>query len=167
MQCPTTGSIVQREEARAHRHTGEILVRSSTPKIIIFLQANQCPNGYEPKNIQMSTLADFHALVFRLRSTWIEEVQNSNCVVYVIDSSDRMRLQLAKDELFALQTQVLDFKERKVIVLLTKADHPNAISKSCIQKEVDFSEIYAKILSFSARKNKDVKSLLDRCIGVL
>lgn len=104
---------------------------------------------------------------FWLRSTWIEEVQNSNCVVYVIDSSDRMRLQLAKDELFALQTQVLDFKERKVIVLLTKADHPNAISKSCIQKEVDFSEIYAKILSFSARKNKDVKSLLDRCIGVL
>mmetsp|Transcript_31500 Transcript_31500/g.43850 ORF Transcript_31500/g.43850 Transcript_31500/m.43850 type:complete len:193 (-) Transcript_31500:32-610(-) len=131
-----------------------------------------CEPSYNVRRRELSHNGKKFVLVdtpgkFWLRSTWVGEVQRSNCVVYAIDSSDKMRLQLAKDELIALQTRVPDFKERKFIVLLTKADHPNAIPKSCIEKEADFTDINVKMISFSARKNEDVKSLLDRCIGVL
>ncbi|KAI1903564.1 hypothetical protein AGOR_G00028480 [Albula goreensis] len=62
-----------------------------------------------------------------LRMYWTEYLRRTHILVYVVDSSDRRRLPLAKDELHRL---LRADGQLPVVVLGNKQDKPNAVSVS-------------------------------------
>ncbi|XP_048853611.1 ADP-ribosylation factor-like 10 [Brienomyrus brachyistius] len=62
-----------------------------------------------------------------LRMYWTEYLRKTHILVYVVDSSDRQRLPLAKEELHRLLTAA---EQLPVVVLGNKQDKPDAVSVS-------------------------------------
>ncbi|XP_066572547.1 ADP-ribosylation factor-like 10 [Amia ocellicauda] len=62
-----------------------------------------------------------------LRSYWVEYLKKAHVLVYVVDSSDRERLPLAKDQLHQLLTAD---SQLPLVILGNKQDKPEALSVS-------------------------------------
>lgn len=69
----------------------------------------------------------------RLRPLWRHYYQNTDCIIYVVDSSDRTRLKESAEE---LQNALSDdnLKDATLLVYCNKQDLPNAASPSEIQE---------------------------------
>tara|TARA_B110000285_G_C14752536_1_gene435838 strand:+ start:439 stop:657 length:219 start_codon:yes stop_codon:yes gene_type:complete len=63
-----------------------------------------------------------------LRPYWRCYYQDTNAVVYVIDSADRERLEVARQEL-ELMLQEEELKGAPVLILANKQDLPNAMNE--------------------------------------
>lgn len=63
-----------------------------------------------------------------LRPYWRCYYQDTNAVVFVIDSADRERLEIAKQEL-DLMLQEEELRGAPVLVLANKQDLPNAMNE--------------------------------------
>jgi ADP-ribosylation factor-like protein 1 len=70
-----------------------------------------------------------------LRPYWRCYYQDTNAVVYVIDSADRERLDVARQEL-ELMLQEEELRGAPVLVLANKQDLPNAMN----EQEVSIQE---------------------------
>ena len=63
----------------------------------------------------------------RYRNLWQNYYSNCNGIVFVVDSSDRLRLPVAREELeLAMKSNELSDKKIPVLVLANKSDLPNA-----------------------------------------
>ena len=63
-----------------------------------------------------------------MRPYWRCYYQDTNAVVYVIDSADRERLEVARQEL-ELMLQEEELKGAPVLILANKQDLPNAMNE--------------------------------------
>lgn len=76
----------------------------------------------------------------KLRGIWKFYIKNCEGLFYVVDSSDRERIELARTELYSL----LDFEDMKkipVIIIANKQDLGSSMSLSEIEKYMRLSEI--------------------------
>ncbi|XP_055857419.1 ADP-ribosylation factor 2-like [Episyrphus balteatus] len=64
-----------------------------------------------------------------IRQMWRHYFQNSAAVIYVVDSSDRQRIDRAESELSAV-LESDELRDVKVLVLANKQDLPNALTPS-------------------------------------
>ncbi|KAJ8348426.1 hypothetical protein SKAU_G00270150 [Synaphobranchus kaupii] len=73
-----------------------------------------------------------------LRMYWTEYLRKTHVLVYVVDSSDRRRLPLAKDELHRL---LRANGQLPVVVLGNKQDKPNAVSISELREALSLGRV--------------------------
>ncbi|KAJ8385415.1 hypothetical protein AAFF_G00189410 [Aldrovandia affinis] len=73
-----------------------------------------------------------------LRIYWTEYLKKTHVLVYVVDSSDRRRLPLAKDELHRL---LRADSQLPVVVLGNKQDKPNAVSVSELREALSLGRM--------------------------
>jgi ADP-ribosylation factor-like protein 1 len=85
-----------------------------------------------------------------LRPYWRCYYQDTNAVVYVIDSADRERLDVARQEL-ELMLQEEELRGAPVLVLANKQDLPNAMNEQevSIQEKTRKKEKIINDLNFS------------------
>ena len=69
-----------------------------------------------------------------LRPYWRCYYQDTNAVVYVIDSADRERLEVARQEL-ELMLQEEELKGAPVLILANKQDLPNAMNEQEVRTQ--------------------------------
>lgn len=63
----------------------------------------------------------------RLRPLWRRYYDNSDAIIFVVDSADKQRLNVAKDELHKMLSED-SLRNTKVLVYANKQDMPNALS---------------------------------------
>ncbi len=76
----------------------------------------------------------------KLRGIWKFYIKNCEGLFYVVDSSDRERIELARNELY----QLLDFEDMKkipVVIIANKQDIETSMSLSEIEKHMRLGEI--------------------------
>ena len=85
-----------------------------------------------------------------MRPYWRCYYQDTNAVVYVIDSADRERLDVARQEL-ELMLQEEELRGAPVLVLANKQDLPNAMNEQevSIQEKTRKKEQIINDLNFS------------------
>ena len=85
-----------------------------------------------------------------MRPYWRCYYQDTNAVVYVIDSADRERLDVARQEL-ELMLQEEELRGAPVLVLANKQDLPNAMNEQevSIQEKTRKKEKIINDLNFS------------------
>jgi signal recognition particle receptor subunit beta len=66
---------------------------------------------------------------------WIHYFQNTQGLIFVVDSNDRERLQEAKEELAKMLTED-ELKDSVILVFANKQDLPNALSVSEITEKL-------------------------------
>ncbi|KAG2387594.1 hypothetical protein C9374_001188 [Naegleria lovaniensis] len=75
-----------------------------------------------------------------IRPYWRCYYANTDAIIYVVDSSDRDRMGIAKEELFAM----LDEKELKdsiLLIMANKQDAKNAMSVEQVSEQLNLSKI--------------------------
>jgi ADP-ribosylation factor protein 1 len=65
----------------------------------------------------------------RLRPLWRHYYENTNGVIFVLDSADDARMKIARDEIHKMMEDPL-LAEAKLVVFANKQDMPNAMSAS-------------------------------------
>ncbi|EPY24443.1 Arf/Sar family, other [Strigomonas culicis] len=75
----------------------------------------------------------------RLRSLWHYYYQNTNGVIFVVDSSDTDRIGDAKQELESL-LQNEELKNAVLLVFANKQDAPNALSTTAVTEKMELSK---------------------------
>mmetsp|Transcript_11228 Transcript_11228/g.15676 ORF Transcript_11228/g.15676 Transcript_11228/m.15676 type:complete len:184 (-) Transcript_11228:151-702(-) len=103
------------------------------------------------------------------RAEWLSAARKADVIVYVIDSTDEIRFELANEELvhtFQEDTEILI--GRKLIILFSKKESPRAFSSTHIidrigdpRRQFPDSECY----EFSAHSNDDVEKLINNCMS--
>lgn len=74
----------------------------------------------------------------KARTFWRHYYHGTTGIVFVVDSNDRQRFQLARKELHAiLEEQELD--DATIVVLANKGDYPEAASQEEIERELEVS----------------------------
>lgn len=114
-----------------------------------------------PGNLQMNVwdLAGQSSL----RPYWRCYFNNTTAIIFVIDSCDRERLSLAKQELFALLDEE-ELKSTVICVFANKQDQPMALSAVDIAEALELIKIKShtwQIFPTSAVKNLGLKEGLD------
>jgi len=95
----------------------------------------------------------------KLRELWPHYYEQSNGVVFVIDSNDRDRLPIVKEELHALLSHK-DLSSKPLLILANKQDLPNAARRDEL---IDFLELNTvtwliwHVVECTATKNERVK----------
>ncbi|XP_055907431.1 ADP-ribosylation factor 2-like [Eupeodes corollae] len=64
-----------------------------------------------------------------IRQLWYHYFQNSKAIIYVVDSSDRERIDKAESELSAV-LESDELRDAKILLLANKQDLPNALTPS-------------------------------------
>ena len=72
----------------------------------------------------------------RLRPLWRHYYENSNGVIFVLDSCDRARLKLARDEVHKMMEEPA-LHDAKLVVFANKQDMPQALSASEIVEALE------------------------------
>ena len=75
----------------------------------------------------------------RLRTLWRHYFTNTNGIIFVVDSADRTRLDIAKSELQKLLEED-ELSDAKVLVLANKQDLPGAVTTSEVANKMGLSE---------------------------
>lgn len=76
----------------------------------------------------------------KIRKLWNHYYLNTNCLIFVIDSRDRERLENSRDELFRL-LECVDLKDCKsILILANKQDEKDAMDLIEIRKGLNISE---------------------------
>ncbi|XP_067649236.1 ADP-ribosylation factor 1-like [Haliotis asinina] len=74
----------------------------------------------------------------KIRPLWRHYFQNTQGLIFVVDSNDRERLQEAKDELNRMLNED-ELREAVLLVFANKQDLPNAISVAEMTEKLDLS----------------------------
>ena len=72
----------------------------------------------------------------RLRGLWKHYYHGSHGIIFVIDSSDKGRIELAREELYKLMDQD-ELRNAAVLVLANKQDLPDAMTSSELTSKLD------------------------------
>jgi len=76
----------------------------------------------------------------KIRPLWRHYFQNTQGLIFVVDSNDRERIQEAKDELAKMSTED-ELKDSIILVFANKQDLPNALSVSDITEKLGLHNI--------------------------
>jgi len=95
----------------------------------------------------------------KLRELWPHYYEQTDGVVFVIDSNDRDRLPMVKEELHALMSHK-ELNETPFLILANKQDLPNAIRRDDLKKFLELENVtWLKwhVIECTATENKRVK----------
>ncbi len=99
-----------------------------------------------------------------IRSYWRNYFESTDGIIFVIDSSDSLRLELVKKELKELLTQE-KLMGASLLIFANKQDIEGALSQEAIAEALDLKEIeksrHWKILDCSAVTGKGLKEGID------
>lgn len=76
----------------------------------------------------------------KIRPLWRHYYQGTNGLIFVIDSSDIMRMQEAKEELYGI-IDTEEFRDVPVLILANKQDLPNAMKASQMVHELGLTTL--------------------------
>merc|ERR1711975_197332 len=76
----------------------------------------------------------------KIRRLWRHYYQNTQGIIFVVDSNDRDRVEDAKEELLKLLRED-ELKSAAVLVLANKQDLPNAMSTADIAQKLDLHSV--------------------------
>jgi len=76
----------------------------------------------------------------KIRPLWRHYFQNTQGLIFVVDSNDRERISEAKDELHKM-LQEDDLRDALLLVFANKQDLPNALSTAEITQEIGLSQL--------------------------
>ncbi|CAK4079232.1 unnamed protein product [Aphanomyces euteiches] len=76
----------------------------------------------------------------KLRPLWRHYFQNTDAVIFVVDSNDTVRMQLASDELHHM-FQEAALRDAKLLVYANKQDLPGALSSSEIVEKLSLKSV--------------------------
>ncbi len=76
----------------------------------------------------------------RIRPLWRHYYQNTNAVIFVVDSNDRERVEFAKEELMKMINED-ELKEAIILVFANKQDLPNAMKPSELTEKLGLSSL--------------------------
>jgi len=76
----------------------------------------------------------------RIRKLWRHYYMGTHGVIYVVDSSDRERVEDAREELFKMLSEE-ELREAVVLVLANKQDLPNAMSAAEVSEKLGLAEL--------------------------
>lgn len=95
------------------------------------------------------------------REQWKCYYPNTQGVIYMLDSTDWARADLARQELFELLHED-DLKNTPVLVLANKQDLPGAMSTREVENRLQINTLQRKmfVAGISAKTNTDVESAL-------
>jgi ADP-ribosylation factor-like protein 1 len=95
------------------------------------------------------------------RNHWRSYFPNTQGLIFIIDSSDRARLDLAKQELLNVLSED-DLKTAPLLVLANKQDLPDALSESFISNFLDLDSMSrpAKVFASSSKQASSEAGLL-------
>jgi len=118
--------------------------------------------GFNIEEIQMGNLTiktwDLGGQT-KLRELWPHYYEQTDGVVFVIDSNDRDRLPMVKEELHALMSHK-ELNETPFLILANKQDLPNAIRRDDLKKFLELENVtWLKwhVIECTATENKRVK----------
>ncbi|KAI8622087.1 ADP-ribosylation factor family-domain-containing protein [Chytriomyces sp. MP71] len=98
-----------------------------------------------------------------IRPYWRCYYQNTDAIIYVIDSTDRERLSISKDELLAM-LQEEELKTAKLMVLANKQDLAGAMSAAEVSEHLGLTELRGRqwtIFKCSAMTGEGLTESLD------
>eukprot|EP00512_Aurantiochytrium_limacinum_P002562 CAMPEP_0171503008 /NCGR_PEP_ID=MMETSP0958-20121227/10584_1 /TAXON_ID=87120 /ORGANISM="Aurantiochytrium limacinum, Strain ATCCMYA-1381" /LENGTH=185 /DNA_ID=CAMNT_0012038305 /DNA_START=13 /DNA_END=570 /DNA_ORIENTATION=- len=76
----------------------------------------------------------------KIRALWRYYYANSNCIIFVIDSSDRDRAELAREELHKLLHED-ELRDSVILVLANKQDLPDAMTAAELADKLDLHSV--------------------------
>jgi len=76
----------------------------------------------------------------RLRTLWKHYYQNSNAVIFVVDSSDKTRMKIAREELHKVM-EAEELKDCKLLVYANKQDLPGALAPSEVGQALQLTNL--------------------------
>lgn len=76
----------------------------------------------------------------KIRSLWRHYYQNTNGIIFVVDSSDRERIDKARVELEKL-IELIELREAVLLIFANKQDLPNSMSASELYEKLDLKKI--------------------------
>ncbi|KRT86029.1 ADP ribosylation factor [Oryctes borbonicus] len=79
----------------------------------------------------------------KIRPLWRHYFQNTNGIIFVVDSNDRDRLEEARSELHNM-FQDDELRDAVLLVFANKQDLPNAMSVDEIKEKLQFNKLYNK-----------------------
>nr|XP_002130554.1 ADP-ribosylation factor 4-like [Ciona intestinalis] len=79
----------------------------------------------------------------KIRPLWRHYYQNTQGIIFVVDSNDRERLEEARDELHKM-IQEEELKDSYILIFANKQDLPNAVPCSELTNKLSLSEIKHK-----------------------
>lgn len=89
-----------------------------------------------------------------MRDSWHSYYPNTQGMIYLIDSSDRARLELTKQELHSV-LQHEELKNVPVLILANKQDLPDALSASSISSFLDLHSYKNPVQVFPCSQFQD------------
>lgn len=100
---------------------------------------------------------------------WKHYYQNTDAIIFVVDSTDRQRIDLARDELINVLADP-DLAESPLLVFANKQDKENAMNAEDLNIGIEFDKLAKKhkfLEPCSAVKNEGIFTGLDKIIDVL
>lgn len=76
----------------------------------------------------------------KIRPLWRHYYNNTEGIIFVVDSNDRERVSLARDELHKMMAEE-ELQEAAVLVLANKQDIPGALSAAELMKGLDLASV--------------------------
>lgn len=104
-----------------------------------------------------------------IRPYWRCYYANTAAVIFVVDSTDKDRMNIASKELH-LMLQEEELQESALLVFANKQDQPGALSASEVSKELNLAELKDRswsIVASSAIKGEGITEGLDWLIDVI
>lgn len=104
-----------------------------------------------------------------IRPYWRCYYANTAAVIFVVDSTDKDRMDIASKELH-LMLQEEELQESALLVFANKQDQPGALSASEVSKELNLAELKDRswsIVASSAIKGEGITEGLDWLIDVI
>lgn len=119
-------------------------------------------------NVESIKYKNLELLVFdlggKVRSLWSHYYENLDCVIFVVDSSDRVRVKVVREEMMKLTT---DLKNNKasILVMFNKQDLDNCIDFKTLIDESGVNDIIDHdviVQRCSAKTGQGVEEGLDK-----
>ena len=104
-----------------------------------------------------------------IRPYWRCYYANTAAVIFVVDSTDKDRMNIASKELH-LMLQEEELQDSALLVFANKQDQPGALSASEVSKELNLAELKDRswsIVASSAIKGEGITEGLDWLIDVI
>uniref|UniRef100_A0A7S3Z052 Uncharacterized protein n=1 Tax=Lotharella globosa TaxID=91324 RepID=A0A7S3Z052_9EUKA len=98
------------------------------------------------------------------RHRWGAGAEMANVLVYLIDSTDEMRLELARHEFSILLDEHKEFLAKRILILFTKAEALGEPEMKDLSERLDTSAW--RTLPLSLGNAAQVKAVMDYCAGL-
>jgi len=98
----------------------------------------------------------------KLRDLWRHYYPGTNGIIFVVDSADQQRLNVAKEELHLLMNEH-ELQYATLVVIANKQDLPNAMKRDDIKQRLELNKIGRTNECFeaTAKENKGLTDALD------